>query len=70
MRYPSHHDSPPDKIRPDDRVMQCIRCEKWIVIPQGHVGGAWHLSGWASPNGVKHYGTHCVPCFDELHEEK
>jgi hypothetical protein len=67
VNYATLHDDPPKKDHCDDKIWQCVRCKKYILIPHNVVGGAWFLSGWADPTGKKHHGKHCVPCFDELH---
>ena len=68
MSQPSLHTKSPSKKHCDDKVLRCVKCNRYVLIPHNYVGGAWHLSGWADPTGTKHYGVHCCPCFDALHK--
>jgi len=50
----------------EDKVLTCVKCKRQVKIPHNQIGGFWHLNGYADPSGTKHYGGHCLKCFDKL----
>jgi DNA-directed RNA polymerase subunit RPC12/RpoP len=53
-----------------DRTLVCSKCGKEVFIPFNQVGGFWHLAGFETQDGEKHFGGHCPECFDKIYENR